>query len=485
MKNIYLLLSIVSFVITPSIGQDWNPFPYDSVYFINEDNPRDILIPVIKSLQPDELLQDMYVKVERGFIAQSVTDLQLTVTQSPSDNEVHWFGDQFAYDSGVLSFQSVFSNDVLNIDVMAPVGHVDSQSFYMDNNLFYLLTEIESNTFNLMLNDSIKTITLTLTDSLFSPKEYAFNLEEPSEMCTDLEMFNLGYSSENKQVQIGKNTGLQEIPNLAFYPFCRSFVKYQTILEVKSELLNHHLNVGDIIEGSDRDSFVGSSVLSYKHHKKTINSVQLDILNDEYVYITEYTEKSKPNTIDEVVNVYPQQVFKVKLWSDDFFTGVPNATGFGKMLRMESKWNYPYIQIIHQEPYPSGAMVFGQIGLVTYIGFGDATLPTLDTEVSGSQNIVDCITYYNIDGEEFGVEHMFSSEEFNQPNELIGVLDGSEIVLNKNVKGDIQIYQTNGQLLYTYTTDIDVKNIPINHLETGLYLVYFKHINKTLKLFKE
>lgn len=485
MKKLYVLLTVVSFVITSGLGQNWNPFPEDSVYFINEDNPKDILIPVVKSQQPNKLLVNMFAKTERGFIAHSVTDLALTVTQNASENEAHWFGDQLQYNAGILSFQSVFSNQVLTIDVMASVGHINYQSFYIDNQMFYLWTEIEDQTFNATLNDSIKSIKLTLTDSLFAPKAFTFNTSESSDICTDIEMYNLGYSSENKRLLIGKNTGIQEIPNLAFYPFCRLFTKYKTIAEVKEELLDHHLNVGDIVEGSDKDIFVGSPIVSYYHYKKSITSVQLDLINDEYIYLAEYTQIADPNTVDEVVTVDPQREFKVRLWSDDIFTGVTNALGFGKMLRMESKWNYPYIQITNEEPYPSGGIVFGQVGLVQYIGFGDATLPVLDSEINGNQSIVDCITYYNINNNQFGVENMFSNTELEQDSELGAVLTGSEIVFNKQITGKIDIYQSNGQFIKTYNTTDLVNRLPIHKLDLGIYFVHIKHLNKTLKLLRQ
>ena len=57
MKYFYLLLfSLISII---SQAQNWQPFPYNSVYFIHAEKDKDILIPVVKTPDSTDLLINM------------------------------------------------------------------------------------------------------------------------------------------------------------------------------------------------------------------------------------------------------------------------------------------------------------------------------------------------------------------------------------------------------------------------------------------
>lgn len=488
MKNFYILIAVYFFATTGSYAQNWEPFPYDSVYFINEDNTTDILVPVVKSANSDDLLLKMHSKVEQGFIERSVTDMTLPSYQSTDPAGIHWFGDQLDYNMGILSFKSVFSDETLTIDLNAEIGAIDSQSFMIDNESFYLLVETDNQYFDTDINDSVKSITLTLTDHQFIPKEFNFSPNTTSENCTDVDMFNLGYSSLNKKILIGKTTGLQEIPNLAFYPFCRSFSKYKTVGEVKTILLDSHLEIGDVIQGTSRQFYVGSgnSNINYDY-SMVITDVELDVTGDRYIYTAEYSENTTPLDATPTIETESDKEFEVKLYSNDLFTGnEQQGNGFGTMLHMDSKWGYPYIQNIHQQPFPTGGLIGFQLAYLQTMTHADVTIENEPGEVSGGRNQVDCITYYNINGVQFGTEEALSLEDHENIGSLQLGMNNNVISLNKAIRDIVNIYDINGRQISSIhlMENTDTFNSPVK-LESGVYFVQFKEANKTFKLIVE
>lgn len=44
----YYLYVLVLFTSVFCNAQNWEPFPYDSVYFINVENDKDVILPIVK-----------------------------------------------------------------------------------------------------------------------------------------------------------------------------------------------------------------------------------------------------------------------------------------------------------------------------------------------------------------------------------------------------------------------------------------------------
>ena len=483
MKYLYALLGLVSLSSFSSQAQNWEPFPYDSVYFINEDNDMDILIPVVKSSNPDDLLLRMFTRWEQGFIKRSVTDLDLESYDALDSVGTHWFGDELNYSGGILSFETVFSDQIFTVDLQAEVGTIDSQSFTMDNNQFYLLVETESQSFDSSLNDSVKTITLTLTDSLFAPKTFSHNPVDTSDICTDVNMYDLGYTSLNKSIIVGKTTGIQTIPNLVFYPFCRSFTKYKTVDELQTIMQGYHLDVGDIIEGTYNHLTIGppqGSLVS--EFRREITGFTHDVINNSYNYNFEYTWKIDPNTIDETIIYEPNDHIVFDLASHEIYTGT-HENGIGRMLRMNSKWGYPFFQMTSLQPFPAGGLVYGILGYMEYIHHGDVTLPTIPGEVSSGRDILECITYYNIGGVEFGEEGTLSIPEPEDIDAFQVAFNNGVLKFNTAIKGQVHVYDVNGKRIADYALgeETDMLKFP-EHINKGVYIIRFEDINEVVKV---
>lgn len=123
----FTLLSI--FITTASYGQNWNPFPYDSVYFVNTTHTNDILIPVVKSQDPDVLLSEMLVDREYYIINYMRGALENTV---PSANS-HWFGKKLEDLSGYLKMNSLFFDESIAINLKGMLHEADTQGFVLDD----------------------------------------------------------------------------------------------------------------------------------------------------------------------------------------------------------------------------------------------------------------------------------------------------------------------------------------------------------------
>lgn len=204
-------------------AQNWELFPYDSVYFINPNNHKDLLIPIVKSSDSNFILENMQIEAEQFMTRPDGFDRH-TINEYPQ-NEWHFFGNNVKQSLGVFKFKSSFVNDVIEIDLTAPLHLSDTQMIqYNTGETYYLNTYVDSIYFDPILNDTLKSIRFTLLDSLYTEQVYTEEVRDALNgfSCGDSE-FKTTITTEGIRILIGKTTGIREIPTLGMYPRCKMY----------------------------------------------------------------------------------------------------------------------------------------------------------------------------------------------------------------------------------------------------------------------
>ena len=478
MKYLYIILGLLSLVSFSSQAQDWNPFPYDSVYFINTETREDVLIPVFKSSDTSKLLVDMSVRYEYEYIKKG-GDFEYLQRYDDTLGMPHWFGEDLSVTSGHLNFSSMFFDEYIDINLNMELGDHYITPFYLNNEKHHVKIVVGDVYFDQDANDTLKSIQLILLDSSLNNVSYESKDYPPYDNgCMHSILLRQAFSSEEKRILIGKTTGVHEIPNLAFYPFCRSYKPYKTSTELFEVLKTPILHSGDVIQGSKRshNAFNGNSS-GYKFRYK-ITDLYINTVEERLEYIYESWVEDK-NTRELTYKDNQTMTMSYGTY-DEIFNGVDTVSDGRqpRLLLMDSHWGLPIIRTIRRyDIHP--LTEFDVLGHLLHV---------IDLNSSGSTSLnilSECLTYYNISGQEYGEDDEFYVTAMDSPEGFQAVLFKNEIEVNKPITGDVLIYNLNGALVQTVNMNAVSSTIPISSLDFGVYMVCFKEVNKVMKLVRQ
>lgn len=94
-----------------------------------------------------------------------------------------------------------------------------------------------------------------------------------------------------------------------------------------------------------------------------------------------------------------------------------------------------------------------------------------------------CLTYYNINGVEYGTANNLSFQDFKVENIQVDI-QGNQLVFNKAIEGEVQIWSSKGQLLSTHHVLSKAKTIDLPNLPAVIYMVVLSDLNTVIKVGK-
>ncbi|MGB0871124.1 MAG: T9SS type A sorting domain-containing protein [Flavobacteriales bacterium] len=271
MKNLLLtLLFVISWNVQ---AQNWEPFPYDSVFFENTE-PNQIMLPFIKTA--DNQIKETFNK---SIIATSFYPGVSSLRQIKTEIKP-WLGNMNTT-GNTLQFIGML-NDTITLKLNTN-SYIDTLKFRFDytqtvdniekdKHVIYYL-EIDKQTHLDVSNmDSISTYYFNILDSNFSSTTCFLNSEFD---CTE--------TIDGDHLIISKSNGITDIPNLGMFPFCRQYKLGKTF---SSEISNfsfadriHNVQIGDEIHtkefnpGLNHLNAYEKMIVTNTNYSSTLNTV--------------------------------------------------------------------------------------------------------------------------------------------------------------------------------------------------------------------
>ena len=482
MKHVYLLL--VLFTTLSSYGQNWEPFPYDSVYFMNPNEGGDVLVPFVKSADSNDYLVPMSTSEEDEVIRYLLS----TYDGNESPN-THWFGDNLRDSLGYLLFNSLYFDETIHVDLTGELHHADTSMFNLNDSVsYYIRSSVDSVYYDMVINDSIKAISLTLLDAQLAEEEIEYDITDfsgfpvsPGQCLNPLLLVSV--STHGKQILIGKNNGIIEMPNLAFYPYCRSFRKHITIDSLESFLSTPILHVGDRYEMVSKNLDLNINIIEQYEYATEVTDMMNLTASSEFVYTVKYWKNRVPyDGYQSFVN--PESYYeddKVITLSYDYDSYIFNGLNENKddksyFLRMNSYWGLPLLEPVSGSYLPLNMEEDIEFAHLINLDFMYAK----EYAVSGI-NDEQCLTYYSIDGEEFGSSNNLELEELDVENNMQLTYQNGILKSNLPLSGLINIYSVNGQEISTVMITEPLTEIQLSYINKGVYFIRIKDVNRTIK----
>lgn len=483
MKHIYLFLAL--FNVQSSWGQNWDPFPYDSLYFSNVDeSSNDIYIPFVKSQSSTEFLIPMSTSEEDEVIRYVVSEYDF----NPSE-DMHWFGQDLKDSLGVLQFSSLYFNEILEIDLHGELYQADTQLFYLNDSIpYYLSVRTDSFYFDGNLNDSIKQISLRLLNAQYEEEEMDYDITDfpgdPSSVgaCFNA-LLNVSFSTYNKQILIGKTQGIIEIPNLTFYPYCKSYKKSISVDSLHHILTTPLLQVGDRYEMVNKNLDLNSYQFDQFEYATEITHMSNVTANAEFVYTVKQWKNRVPysgyqNYVNPESSYEDNKVITIPYgYNNIIFNGINENIG-GKVyfLRMHSYWGLPMLEPLNGSYLPLN--IDNEVEYVSLINV--VNIHSKQYALSGYYD-ENCLTYYKIGDLEFGTTNMLEIDEWSTDHTISILYQNGRLTSNLPLTGLVQVYSVNGQELYSKILTESVTELQELKLNKGVYFLRLEGDNKTVK----
>ncbi len=446
-------------------AQNWELFPYDSVYFINPNNHKDELIPVVKSSDPGYILEGIYIYNE-SFMTRPDDFVGTTINNYP-ENERHFFGNSMEQSSGIFKFKSSFLNDVIEIDMSAPLHQSDTQMIqYNTGETYYLNTYVDSIYFDPILNDTLKSIQLILLDSLYTEEVFTEEVYSPYHVINCVgPIFKTIITSENIRILIGKITGVREIPSLGMYPRSKMYTYYKTVDEIKSILSQPVLLPGDVFEVHMSDENFAFQTLEEYRSKTKITSYTIDAASETINYTAEYWKKDISDPTP-VLTYNSAKLISMNYGFDNYiFNGFnKNKNNFEYVLRMDSEWGYPVLT-------PSGQGTTLTSGVpVKFCHLHNIGELNVYSSMLNKRLYVECISYSNINGVENGTSNNLGIESsLSFPLQVVN--KSGLLIFNKAIEGHVQLYSIDGKQVLNQYIESPIQTIALPELTDGIYFL--------------
>ncbi len=245
MKKLCCLI-ITTFFPMLLLGQDYAPFPYDSVFF-ESSVPNSDLMPVVKHPTYPNAFETVNVKPNLSKIAKGINwvyDVNYYMQGR------HWMGfdikvqDVLYFYTGIYTSDDDYYSGPIPIDLNKNMLEKDTISFFEPlrhfGDTFYLEIQYDS-----LIENMIDTI-----------KQYSFQVLDSNYLPIDLELgYNLDtlhYNINNQIFQISKNNGILKSPDFAYFPSTAQYTfkgKIKDILNIETDHFHKvfDLEVGDEI----------------------------------------------------------------------------------------------------------------------------------------------------------------------------------------------------------------------------------------------
>jgi len=465
----YYLYVLVLFTSVFCNAQNWEPFPYDSVYFINVENDKDVILPIVKTYNPDNILIDMNTAQEFEILRSTKP---LSIPHINSDNlSAHWLGDSLQYNDGILKFKSLVFDTQFEINFNLTTHSSDTQSIELEDNVMnYFRYYIDSTFYDAELGDTLKSINIQLLDSnyeqIMETYESSFPLFEQYPACLN-SLADIDRSSYNNRILIGKSTGIKEMPNLAFYPYCSTFKKHITVDSLKQLLSQPLFEVGDRIDHTYIAQGIVTNYFVEYQYKKVIILSGVNPANKTFNFAMNVWERKidlLTNTIIEE-NFYPAQVQSHSYDYGDFI--FDNA-----FARLNSDWGIPLIG------YYSNVIGFPEASA------NFAGITTLEYDLSQASSAIksNCVTYHTLNDEPFGDIHNFDINEFT-PKQLQVIYTNGSLLFNEDISSNLELLTIDGKQILSNIQVINAREVQLpNYLQSGMYLVILKEFNVAYKI---
>lgn len=485
MKYIYTLLLL--FITTCSLSQNWEPFPYDSIYFINP-NGGDILVPFVKSNDSSQFLNPMSTSEEDQLIR------ELLATYNGNESpDMHWFGENLRDSSGYLLFSSLYFNETIKLNLLGNLYETDTFIFHTQDSIpYYLKTKVDSIYYDNDLNDSIKSINITLLNALFEEEEIDYDIFDfpPYGYGVGACFVSLLYveaSTNNKHIRIGKNSGIIEIPNLTFYPYCKSYEKYITVDSLKQFLSTPMLNIGDRYEEVSKSLSLYNDYMYQYEYATEITAFQNLSQDSIFSYSAKRWKKRVPyngyqNNMTPEYTYDSEFVINISYsYNSYFFNGLDkNKNSESYFLKMNSIWGLPFLERVNGQYIPlsyENNNELCHLVNITDMYSSQAALSGLYSE--------SCLSYYNINGQENGTSNHLNVKEQEKLNDIIYDPVSKHIYiksLDMSNKSEYEIVNMLGQIITLGKLEM---SIDVSHIDrSGVYLLKTQLSNNKINSFK-
>lgn len=266
MKNPLLtLLFVISWNIQ---AQNWEPFPYDSVFF-EPGELNEFYMPFVKTTD-GQIRQTNHISLFADRVSSNAFETYYTSKVVP------WIG-KIEYSNPNFSFITTFE-DTLTLN-LTPQNTTDTILF----NIQY--DSVNTSQFSFNLEVTKETSFSTTVDSLIT---FTFHTLDTNYNSINLnDYINCSESIDNLQLEISKTKGIIKTPDFGFFPFCKQFELGSGIIEELDSLhfsnRVNQMNIGDelhTIEGMHI-----STTFTRFHSKYIVTSSTFSTSLDAYINV--------------------------------------------------------------------------------------------------------------------------------------------------------------------------------------------------------
>lgn len=254
MKHLHLFFSLVFAFGVLKAQNDYEPFPYDSVFFESYD--IEVLMPVLKSDNPDNLLKPIN-NMYHWILADVFFDYSFEYNS--------WMGKVFT-ENQKINFVSALE-DTISIDLSLSLNETDTMPFQ----------DYYGEAYNLIVTyaDLLETDQDTVKTYTFKPLRENGNVVE-------YDYWLMGYIGD-MNFKISKHNGILACPSFYYFPQCKQYGFYDKITNVLDTTVLYAYQVfsqspGDEVHTRWEDDFNANDPDS---HVKRVKSVCVNQTYDE------------------------------------------------------------------------------------------------------------------------------------------------------------------------------------------------------------
>ncbi len=416
----------------------------------------------------------------------------LSMYDGNESSDMHWFGENLRDSSGYLLFSSLYFDETIPLNLSNGLNEADTFIFHLQDSIpFYLKTEIDSVYYDNDLNDSVKSIHLTLLNTLLEEEEINYNIFNSSLSTYSvgdcfIPLLYIEASTINKYIRISKNNGIIEIPNLAFYPYCKSYKKYITVDSLKQMLSTPVLKVGDRFEEVSKNL---NSNYFYQYEYATEITAFQDFTQDS---ILAYSAKRWKKRVP--YNGYQNTIIPESTYDSEFilnfhygynsyiFNGLDkNKNSESYFLRINSVWGFPFLEKVNGRYLPLNDENYDEICHLVNI----TDMYSSQASLSGYYS-ERCLMYYNINGQEHGISNHLDIEKLDPVSSSLQVVyKNCQLEFNYPLTFNAKLYSIEGELLNEFKNKVEKKHFNIQCLNKGIYILRLDNYNQVFKIIVE
>ena len=484
MKKQYILIfSLICSLFVKA--QNYQPFPYDSVFFETSSSDRPLL-PLVKSDDPENMIQPINNAVDWRSGSYHMDEWPLLDAVSNYFPYASWLG-KVSIEDQIIEFETAMGNKI-PIDLSHNIGESDTVFVQVPSTnaefSFYVKITYDEKTSS--PEDTIKHYRFHLLDE---------NYEETDFYDSSIE-WEAPFNIEDQVFSISKHNGIISSPAFYYFPNSLQYNYKAPIGELLDLSKPHAFEVFSNQAGDEihteyrRNDYLNSSTETSKkiyvdqEYNENLNAFistadiwtrkdSLEYLFEEDDYLRTYTIAFDQVTDTTYLNDYP-----------NLNRIVPD--GFPHTFALNNENGYFYRALDH-------SFIRSKTNSIVYVEEFGVTINPETSSTSSSSHFQHQtggpyhysspnprqswykILYYNINSEEWGEpieeSYLLEIEEntFSKPE--LTLKDNAIILNDADRYENARIYNTNGELGAFIKSDYLQEKIDIQHLKKGIYIL--------------